>query len=262
MSANLWTDLDALERLAGWERRAERLFPRRGPSRRQGPPSPLRAREEIEVHARELPARLVGGDYGDFFFLTDERLALVVADVSGKGVPAALLRGVTKAAVRELSADSSTPGDTLTRMNRILYEASLGPMYVTIFLGWYEVPTGTLSYASAGHPAPYRVDARGRVHPLAPPTGPILGILDLDRYEVGTERVAVGDRLVLYTDGITEARGPGGGFFGDAGLRDLLARHAHRPADGLCEAVVTDVDRYQCGRREDDATLLVLQRNS
>ena len=261
MESNLWTDLAALERLARWERAAEQFSPRSTGSRRAGPPPPFRARKEFEIQAQELPARMVGGDYCDFFFITRDTLALVIADVSGKRVPAALLRGVAKSAVREL-ASSSSPGDTLTRVNRILYEASLGPMFVTIFLGWYHVPSGELSYASAGHPSPYRIDPRGRIVPFGPATGPILGILDLEAYAVGKERVEVGDRLVFYTDGVTEARGPGGEFFGHSRLRDLLAKHSHRSANSLCEAVVRGVDRFQRGQRQDYATLLVFHRRS
>jgi sigma-B regulation protein RsbU (phosphoserine phosphatase) len=262
LHTNLWTDVEALERLARTERDLERTGGSGG-TRTVPAPGPLLRfpeREEFDIRAADLPARFVSGDYYDFFFVSEDRIALVMADVSGKGVPAALLKGVTRSVLRNLSAGADSPGETLDRLNRILHEADLGPMYVTIFLCWYSVRTGRLRYASAGHPSPFRVDRRGRVTPFGDATGPILGILDLDDYPVREARLAVGDRLVLFTDGALEARSPGGAFLGTSGLRRLIERHGSDPAQQLCDALARGVDEYQARRRHDDATFLVFER--
>lgn len=265
MMRNLWTDIDALARLARSERVAEHeshLAPAaRRPILREGLSDSLE-RGDLAIHAVDSPARVVTGDSYDFFFVTDDVLAVMMADVSGKGIPAALLMGVTQSMVRNLSSVSESPGDTLTRVNRILHETHLGAMYVTIFLGWYEARNGTMRYANAGHPTPYRIDHGGRVSEFGAATGPLLGILDVERYAEGEGCLEVGDRLVLYTDGVTEARDPVGAFFGRGRLENLLSRCASMPVRRLCEIVAGEVDAFQAHRRQDDATLLALHRKA
>ncbi len=260
---SLWTDVEALARLALSDRIAEKTLLESRPD-----PVPwvagslptLRVREEFEIHSAEAPARVVSGDYSDCFMVSEGTLALVMADVSGKGAAAALLKGVTRSVLRNLSSCSDSPGETLTRANRVLVEAELGSMFVTVFLGWYEIASGTFRYANAGHPLPYLIEPGGRVRAFGDVTGPILGILDQERYEEAQEEIGVGDRLVLYTDGVTEARSPEGGFFGHSRLMRFLAKNGSRPASRLCDLLVRSVDRFQACRRQDDATLLVLHR--
>jgi sigma-B regulation protein RsbU (phosphoserine phosphatase) len=260
---SLWTDVEALARLALSDQVAERtlLESRSGgvPSI-QGPFPPFEERGEFEVRWAESPARVVSGDYADHFPVSEKTMVLVMADVSGKGAPAALLKGVTRSVLRNLSSCSASPGDTLARVNRILVEAELGSMFVTVFLGWYDVASGTLRYADAGHPLPYLVEAGGRVRAFGDVTGPILGILDQVHYEESEERIGAGERLVLYTDGVTEARSPEGGFFGHSRLMRFLAKSGRSSAEDLCDLLLRSVDEFQGGRRQDDATLLVLHR--
>ncbi len=262
---NLWNDVDALSRLALTEQDVE--LQSGGASSPGGPlpPSafpPFKNRTEFEIYTAESPARLVSGDYHDAFLLSEEKLVFVIADVSGKGVPAALLRGFLRSMIRNVSTYSDSPGDTLTRVNRLLYDASLGPMYVTIFLGWFDTKSGALRYANAGHPHPYRVDRAGRVSKFGEVTGPILGILDIERYDEGEEVLGVGERLFLYTDGITEARASDGEFLGDDCLTAMLQDHAAEPLGTMSERILECVNEYQNNERQDDATLFALQRNS
>jgi len=259
---SLWTDVEALARLALSDQVAERMLESRpgGVPSIQGPFSPFEERDEFEVHSAESPARVVSGDYADHFPVSEKTLALVMADVSGKGTPAALLKGVTRSVLRNVSSCSASPGDTLARVNRILVEADLGSMFVTVFLGWYDIASGTLRYANAGHPLPYLVEAGARVRAFGDVTGPILGILDQVRYEESEERIGAGERLVLYTDGVTEARSPEGGFFGHSRLMRFLSKNGRNSAENLCNLLLRSVDEFQAGRRQDDATLLVLHR--
>jgi sigma-B regulation protein RsbU (phosphoserine phosphatase) len=262
---NLWTDLEAMSRLARSQREAEEESsggpPVRAPhSRRVFPAFP--ERQEFDIYAVDSPARVVTGDAYDFFFVTEDTLAFMVADVSGKGIPAALLVGVTRSMVRNLSAVSLSPGDTLTRVNRILHETDLGPMYVTIFLGWYDTRTGHLQYANAGHPLPCRLSRSGQVSSFGQVTGPILGILDVKRYAEEEAFLEIGDRLVLYTDGVTEAVGPSGEFYGCDLLANVLGRCAAESAKGLCQRVMGDVLSFRGDQQQDDATLLALHRRA
>ena len=262
---NLWNDVDALTRLALTEQNVELrsggASSPRGPLPQSAFP-PFKNRIDFDIHTAESPARLVSGDYHDAFLLSEDRLVFVIADVSGKGVPAALLRGFLRSMIRNVSTYSDSPGDTLTRVNRLLYDANLGPMYVTIFLGWYDTKDGTMQYANAGHPHPYRIDRAGRASKFGEVTGPILGILDVGRYDEREEVLGVGERLLLYTDGITEARATGGEFLGDDRLTTLLQEHAAEPLGTMCDRILECVNEFQGNVRQDDATLFALQRNS
>jgi len=264
MMTNLWTDIDAIARLARSGQKAADASNGSTAVPIAPPPGifpPFPDRPEFDIHAADSPARMVTGDSYDFFFVNDETLAIVMADVSGKGIPAALLVGVTRSMVRNLSAVSTSPGDTLSRINRILYHTELGAMYVTIFLGWYNIRTGTLLYANAGHPHPFRIIPDGAAVPFGEVTGPILGILDIDRYVTKESKLAVGDKLVLYTDGVTDATDRSGEFYGSRRFADLLSRNSAQSVSRLCEIVIDRVDAFQEHARQDDTTILALQRN-
>ena len=265
MASNLWTDLEALRRLARSQRVA-RLVPGGGTAFHQGfPPSgpfpSFPKLPELEIHAIDVTSRLATGDFCDFFFLSESELALVMADVSGKGVPAAVLRGVTRSVLRNLASTQASPGETLSRLNRILCEANLGSMFLTLFLAQYRISTGLLRYANAGHPVSLRIGRRGAVEPFGEVTGPILGILDSRVYADRDEWLAVGDKLVLFTDGVTEAHAPGGDFFAPSHLAACLEEHRASPPDVLCESLGRSVRTFQQSLPQDDATVLVLQRN-
>jgi sigma-B regulation protein RsbU (phosphoserine phosphatase) len=264
-ASNLWNDVDALARLALSERGASEATRGGHEPRRPLPKSafpPFSHRRDFKIHTVESPARVVSGDYCDAFLLSEGTLAVVMADVSGKGTPAAILMGILRSMIRNVSTFSASPGDTLTRVNRMLYDAHLGSMYVTIFLGWYNTRVGTLRYANAGHPHPYRIDRDGRTSKFGEVTGPILGILDVKEYENKDEQLGVGERLLLYTDGISEARDLDGEFLGNDGLTSILERHATEPLARMCERIVECVGEFQHHRLHDDATLLALQRNA
>ncbi len=262
---SLWTDIDALARLAGSTRATERLArgaDRAGLTRPIGDTRPSLRRKNFEIHAATAPSRMVNGDYFDFFMVDRDTLAFVMADVSGKGMPAAVLMSFVRSMVRNVSLSSDSPGDTLARVNRMLYDANLGPMYVTIFFGWLDTRNGTLRYANAGHPLPYHVDHEGHVAPFCDVTGPILGILDVPRYGEKKVRLRAGERLVLYTDGVTEAESPEGRFFGAGRLSALLAGHAFANPAVICDEVLRGIEAFQGPHRHDDATVLVLQRKA
>jgi sigma-B regulation protein RsbU (phosphoserine phosphatase) len=261
---SLWSNIDALHRLARVERRSN-LNPH--PTRNVAglPPEafpPFADRPEFGVHTVEAPMTLASGDFCDTFLIAPETLAVVVADVSGKGVAAAMVRGVARSVIRNTARDSASPGELLARLDKILSEAELGSMFLTAFVGWYDTRQGILRYANAGHPVPFRITREGEVQPFGGVTGSIVGILGGQRFEDGEGRLAAGERLVLYTDGVTEAANADEEPFGSLRLVHLLNRQARATADELAAQVVHDVRRHEGQERQDDVSLLILDRHA
>jgi len=213
----------------------------------------------LELAGACHPAVGVGGDYYDFLQFSEDRLGLVIADVSGKGIPAGVLRAFTRSIVRHVAHCSGTPGETLVRVNGILYDARLDAMFVSLFLGWLDPATGRLRYANAGHPSPLRFAPGVPPRAFAAATGPILGILGLRAFATEEDRLERGESMLLYTDGVAEARNAAGRFLGTRPLAALLMRHASDNLDDLCGEVARAVDGFQGGRRHDDATILALR---
>lgn len=258
---------------------------------------PFPHRDEFDLHAVVAPARYVAGDFFDFFFLDDHRLALIMADVSGKGAPAAVYMAVTRTILRDLLRDApeAGPGAVLTEANKRLLEQNTHGMFVTLWLGIYDTRVGEIRYANAGHPHPYRVSGSALSGGTASAvkfgevTGPILGILDLAEYAERQARLEPGESVVFFTDGVPEARRIPVGLNGDAkgagaipppkgratdfyGLERFerlltsIANTAPGGADDLtgaaryCARIVEETDRFQSNERADDVTVMTLRR--
>jgi sigma-B regulation protein RsbU (phosphoserine phosphatase) len=202
------------------------------------------------------PARGVGGDYFDFIALPEGRLGLVVADVCGKGMPAALLAASVHAAVRAYApAAGRRCGAVLASVNRLLYDTTPEERFVTIFYGVYDPAERTLTWANAGHCPPLLVRSSScvRLDPLTPPAGMLPAIEPVER----TVRLAAGDSLLVVSDGIPEAEDPSGAEFGEERLLELARRERPRAAAGLCEAVLGHVRTFVGGRGQaDDQTVV------
>ena len=202
------------------------------------------------------PARGVSGDYYDFIPLSEGRLGLLLADVSGKGIPAALLGASLHAAVRSHSANGDTGcGEVLARASRLLHKTTAISRYATVFFGTYDPATRRLSYANAGHCAPMLV--RGgeciRLDSLTPPAG-LLPVLPAIEESV---ELIPGDWLLIFSDGIPEAACDNGEDFGDSGLLDAFTRMGNCSAAEACEGIADEVRNYVHDRRQgDDITLI------
>jgi phosphoserine phosphatase RsbU/P len=202
-------------------------------------------------------ARLVGGDYFDILPLDEKTLGICIADVAGKGMPAALLMSNLQAAVRGLSSPSLPSNLLCSRLNSIVYRNTESDRFITFFYAHLDGPARRLVYANAGHNPPFVVRASGS-HERLREGGAVLGVFDSQNYEQGSAQLARGDRVILFTDGVTEACGPLGEEFGEARLLRLLEDHRHLSADELQAKILADVAEFSGGRWQDDATLLVL----
>lgn len=230
------------------------LLPRRFP--------PFPERHEFELHAVNAPARHVAGDFFDFFFVSDDQLMLVIADVSGKGIPAAMFMAVARTIVRNLAMQGLSPCELLREANRLLLAEDVTGMFVTMFVARYDTRQGQGVYASAGHPPPCVLSADGHVGLVGPATGLVLGVEENQTYGESPFSLDDGDMLVCYTDGLPEARSPTGDFYRDERLLDLLAMQVDvAPAD-FCAAIVSRIEEFSGFHLSDDLTLLVLRRRN
>jgi serine phosphatase RsbU (regulator of sigma subunit) len=219
--------------------------------------------EGWEIHAVYRAARQVGGDFYDYVPSGDGsgRLALIVGDVAGKGVPAALIMAYTRAVLRGSSSPDLGPGEVLDRANRsMLGECRRAALLVTVFYATLEPATGVLRYASAGHDWPVRLRTDGGTEFLGS-DGFMLGAVERAEYGEHGITVEPGEVVVLYTDGITEARAPDGALFGDDRLVAALETAGGRDARGVAAAVMAAVDGFTAGAPQaDDLTLIAVRR--
>jgi sigma-B regulation protein RsbU (phosphoserine phosphatase) len=210
-----------------------------------------------EIASAWQSARLVGGDYFDILPLDEKTLGICIADVAGKGMPAALLMSNMQAAVRGLSSPSLAPNLLCSRLNSIVYRNTDSDRFITFFYAHLDGPMRRLTYVNAGHNAPFVVRAEGS-HERLHEGGTVLGVFASCNYEMGSAQLFPGDRLVLFTDGVTEACNLAGEEFGEARLLRLLENHRTLSADELQAKILAVVAEFSGGRWQDDATLLVL----
>jgi HAMP domain-containing protein len=216
--------------------------------------------EGLELAGTSESAREVGGDYYDYLPLGDGRVALVIADVSGKGVGAALLMSGFRASLLSQDLTGADPAQVLGQLNRFLHRSVEPGKFVTAFLAMLDGRSGRLSYCNAGHNAPLLVGADGAVARLET-GGLILGILEHSPYEVGETVLQPDQRLVLFTDGVTEAADESDEQWGEERLIELLRSMHQDPCAGVVTRIVEEVRRFEGARgASDDVTLIVARR--
>jgi anti-sigma regulatory factor (Ser/Thr protein kinase) len=203
------------------------------------------------------PARAVGGDFYDFLSLPDGRLALIIGDVTDKGVPAAIVMATTRSVLRSASETSTNPGDVLERANNLLCPDIPEKMFITCLYAVLDPRTGRLVYANAGHDLPYRRCATGVDELRA--VGMPLGLMEDMTYEQKEVQLSPGDSILFYSDGLVEAHNPQGEMFGFPRLRERLAEHPGGPS--VIEYLLGDLYNFtQPGwEQEDDVTFLAIQ---
>ena len=223
-------------------------------------------RREFSVYATMKPAKQVGGDFYDFYILhgperTGTHLAFVIADVSGKGVPAALFMVIAKSLLKTRAMLGETPAQILASVNDQLCENNDAGMFVTVYVGLLELATGTLTVANAGHNPPLIRRRGGRYEWIRNKPGFVLAGLENRTYKNVEIQLCPGDRLFLYTDGVTEALDPSMALYGEARLEQAL-NDSDQPARGVMELlpfVQAGLDRFTNGAEQaDDITMLAL----
>ncbi|MRR15289.1 MAG: serine/threonine protein phosphatase [Deltaproteobacteria bacterium] len=222
---------------------------------------PLPARDEFSLFATLEPAREVGGDLYDFYFVGDNRFFFMIGDVSGKGVPAALFMAVSRTVVKaKMQPGGVGLGPTVTDVNQTLCEGNDASMFVTAFCGTLDVETGCVTYVNAGHNPPVLVKADGQASYLKVTANVPLGVLGDQTYSEETLRLECGDTLVLYTDGVTEATNRQKEFFTEARLLHVLTGTNRIAVRGVVEKTIAAVHQFAAGSEPaDDITLLALR---
>ncbi|MCR4666701.1 MAG: SpoIIE family protein phosphatase [Desulfovibrio sp.] len=208
------------------------------------------------------PAREVGGDLYDSFTLHDGRKAIVMGDVSGKGVPAALFMTMSVTLVRYTLRSGLDPAEALTRVNALLEEHNPGNMFVTLFLALYSPETGELLYANGGHCLPYVMDAEGHLRQLEHLSGPLVGAMPDVEYLPFKDTLSPGDTCFLYTDGLTEAMNSEKELYGEERLAACLVAHSKAAPRELQNAVFADICAFRGDEPpSDDITMLTVCRH-
>ncbi len=221
---------------------------------------PFPDHREFDLYAINESAKEVAGDFYDFFFLNPTTMALVIADVSGKGVPAALFMAVTRTLFRAACKQSKTdPGTALAQVNVALCDNNDQCMFVTAVLVYYDIRTGDFRYANAGHDDPIIVGPDGNLRLLANPANVVLGVDEGQQYSTSHDSLLQDEMLFCYTDGVTEAVAPDKTFFGRKRLEQYLRDSAGREMKTICTTLVSDLDNFQGENRFDDITILALK---
>ena len=213
-----------------------------------------------EIHAWMTPAKEVGGDFYDFFKLEDGRIGIVMADVSGKGVPAALFMMVSRTLMKGTAIGENDPARCLSEVNQLLVESNEESMFVTVFYASFDPATGVLEFANAGHNLPFVVKDNGEVRAIDCDAGLVLAIMPGFEFPGGSVKLDPGDAVFFYTDGITEAMDEEGVEFGEDELTAVLAEVAGAHAGTFNRKAVQAVQEHAGeAAQSDDITCLTLR---
>lgn len=218
--------------------------------------------EGWDIAAAYKPARLVGGDFYDFFDLEDdsEQLGLVIADVAGKGVPAALFMALSRSLIRTVAMSGRQPADVLARSNRLIYNDTRSKLFLTAFYAKLNLRTGQMAYANAGHNWPLWIHAQTGQVTLLKAKGIVLGAFEEVDMEQKEMQLAPGDLIIFYTDGITEAMNAEHQLFGMDRLETLVMSNPQARSQQVIDTVVEAVEEFTGGTpQSDDFTLLVIK---
>ncbi len=223
-------------------------------------PTTIPQRRGVAIAASWQPAKAIGGDYYDVLGLSDTLLGLCIGDVVGKGVPAALLMANLQAAVKAVATAALPPRDLVARVNRII-GSNIGPgKFITFFYAVLDAESKTLVFTNAGHNPPLLTRADGSFSTLDD-GGPVLGVFETISYDQGSVELKTGDRLTLFTDGVTELWNSTGAEFGDDGLLEVIRTHQTLDAAALEDAITQAVTAFSHGDFQDDVTLVVVAVN-
>ena len=221
---------------------------------------PFPERKEFEIYASMDPAKQVGGDFYDFFMVDDDHLALVIADVSGKGIPAALFMAITKSLLKTgITAGGASPSEVFTRLNNQICQGNKTGMFVTVWLGILEISTGILTCSNAGHEYPALSRAGEPFELFKDRHGLVLAAMEGIQYKEYQITLKPGDRIFVYTDGVPESNDPDAQFFGIDRLLQALNSTPGSSPQQLIEDVIRSINVFvRHAAQFDDTTMLAL----
>ncbi len=254
MRKNLLQHIDLVRKAASEQQRTQSELEIAQQIQQSALPVEFPMHGEVEVYARMTAAKMVGGDFYDFFFVDDKHLAVVIADVSGKGIPAALYMMNAKALIRNTAKTGVSVSEVFARVNNELCHGGAN-LFVTVFMAILNIETGELSYVNAGHNPPYYFDKNG-YKMLSVKTNIVLGGLENISFTEERMQMKAGERLFLYTDGVNEAQNCNGDFYGNERLTAILNTELQSSYDVL-SVVQDDVAAFTQGAEQsDDMTML------
>jgi len=217
--------------------------------------------DKLDIYASMEAAKDIGGDFYDFFRIDDERIALVIADVCGKGIPAALFMAVSRTMIRAKGSQCDNASECITETNRLLAAYSVDYMFVTVFYAIYNMRTGHITYCNAGHNPPHLLRADGTIEELTQSKNIIVGAFDDIEYKEDTLQLEHGDTLVMYTDGVTEAINSQNEEFGTKRLDSILGRQGDSTCQQVIESIKAGIKEFVVdAEQSDDITMLVVKR--
>ncbi len=217
-------------------------------------------RQEFDIYAQMTPAKEVGGDFYDFFMVDDRHIAIVMADVSGKGVPAALFMVIAKTLIKDHTVSGTDLGEVFTKVNNILCESNSEGLFVTAFEGVLDLATGDFTFVNAGHEIPYIYKKESGFEPYKIKPGFVLAGMENMKYSSGKTTLDIGDKIFQYTDGVTEAVNTGNELYGSERLGAVLNRSSQKTPCEIIGDVKNDIDAF-VGEADqfDDITMLCLE---
>ena len=222
---------------------------------------PFPERDEFGIYATMTPAKEVGGDFYDFFFIDEDHLAIVIADVSGKGVPAAMLMMASKILLQNRAMLGGTPSEVLGFANEQLCTHNVEDMFVTVWFGIYTVSTGEIIAANAGHEYPVIMDEKGDFVLMKDKHGPVLGAMEGIKYRDYTFTLKPSEKLYIYTDGVTEATDNDNNLWGVDNMLNTLNSVKGESAEEILQKITDSIDEYTRGVAQfDDITQLCIER--
>ena len=224
------------------------------------PPFPEEC-DKLDIAASMNAAKDVGGDFYDIFRLDEDHIGIVMADVCGKGVPAAIFMAVSRTIIRATAMNGLSPAECITRSNSLLAADSVDCMFVTVFYAIYNLKTGEVFYCNGGHNPPHILKKNGEVIELPKSRDLMVGAFDGVKYHEETIQLEKGDAMVLFTDGVTEAMNESREEFGTARLVETLEEVAMHNCQQIIETVKADIATFVDGAEQsDDITLLAFKR--
>lgn len=219
---------------------------------------PFPDHKELDIYASMIPAKEVGGDFYDFYMIDEKHLCLTIADVSGKGIPAALFMVIAKTILKNEINMGTSPADTFTKANHMLSEGNDNAMFVTAWLGIINLETGVLTYVNAGHNPPL-IKHNGKFEFLKSKAGFILAGIDGMRYSQCEIKLDPSDKIFLYTDGVTEACNHNNEQYGEERLQNYLNEHSNDASEHIVYGIKEEVDKFvNSAEQFDDITMVMV----